>query len=130
MAHVFPLGGQGWGTGGDNPPAGGSSVSRGMLGLGLPAPIPPVPRQELERIWGRVHISTYCRREAEREYTAWLECSDYTFHVPETDGEGYLLTAAEVGTCNLQSLMALAPACSLTKKPSSWSLIMPPDALY
>lgn len=83
-------------------------------------PWPPLPRHEMERIRGRMHISTYCRRAAEREYAAWLECADYTFHVPETDGEGYLLTAAEIGTRNLQSLMALArecpsPPCSLIR---------------
>lgn len=93
-------------------------------------PWPPMPRHEMERIRGRLHISTYCRREAEREYAAWLECADYTFHVPETDGEGYLLTAAEVGTRNLQSLMALYRNSSILEPDRDWSLEMPPDPLH
>ena len=54
-------------------------------------PWPPVPRAEIERITGKLHLDTFCRQEAEREYEAFLRGEDYRFETPETDAQGYLL---------------------------------------
>ena len=59
-------------------------------GLSKGLPWPSVPRHEIERIRGKMHISTYCKQEAEREYDAWMQGENYDFRAPETDGDGYL----------------------------------------
>ena len=62
------------------------------LFLGLdPRLIPPAPLHEIERITGRLHLSTYCQQEAEREYDACLRGEDYRFQTPETDAGGYVV---------------------------------------
>lgn len=58
--------------------------------LGLPT-IPPPPDDVMERITGRTTLALYNRREAEREYDASLQGEPYTYCVPETDKDGYVL---------------------------------------
>ena len=77
-----------------NYPAGEQRYTTG-LSQGLPRP--SVPRHEIERVRGRTHISTYCECEAEKEYAAWMQGEDYDFRMPETDGDGYLLSTSEIG---------------------------------
>ena len=73
------------------PPASGSLRSLQAFGLGLPAPIPPPPIAEMERVLGRLHLTTYCQREAKREMDAFLRGEEYAFLTPETDAGGYLV---------------------------------------
>ena len=54
-------------------------------------PWPPHPRAEIERITGRLHLSTYCQREAERECDACLRGEDYEFRTPPVDADGYVV---------------------------------------
>ena len=51
----------------------------------------PCPIPVIERALGTVHISTYCRLEAERELDAYLAGNRYEFQAPETDAHGYLV---------------------------------------
>ena len=64
-----------------------------MTSLNRPAPWPPVPRAKMEMITGKLHLGTYCRQEAEREYEASLRGEDYQFQTPETDAGGYLTSS-------------------------------------
>ena len=57
--------------------------------LGLP-PIPPPPDDVIERITGRTSPALYNRREAEREYDAYLSGEDYTFEPPVIGSDGYV----------------------------------------
>ena len=56
----------------------------------MPAPIPPPPMSEIERITGRTHLSLYNEREAEREYDAWMQGENYEYLSPKVDADGYL----------------------------------------
>jgi hypothetical protein len=47
----------------------------------------------VERVLGRLHISTYCAQEAVREYCAWMSGEPFRFIVPQTDADGYLIGA-------------------------------------
>ena len=66
------------------------------LGLGWLPPVPPPPLREMERIYKRLHISTYLRRAAEEELAAFLEGEDYTFTMPEQDHDGFVVPVLNV----------------------------------
>lgn len=61
------------------------------VGLCAGLPHPQLPRSEIERVLGRVHIETYNEREAEREYDALIRGEAYRYVTPETDADGYLV---------------------------------------